>query len=73
MVGRQAIGGMMGKVEEALRRLELAVARLERAARGQAEGESAAKAEYAALADTTEGVAGRLDAVIGRLDRVLEG
>ena len=67
----------MGKVQDALQRLEAAVARLERvshhAANGEAQLLAAARADYAALADTTDAVAQRLDAVIGRLDRVLEG
>jgi len=69
----------MGKTTEALGRLERAVARLEKAAR-LGDGEKtrngalqAMKADYAALVATTETVAARLDAAIGRLDRVLEG
>jgi hypothetical protein len=69
----------MGKIEDAVARLEQAVARLERAAARNAEGTaarhgalSAAKAEYAALSHVTDNVAMRLDAAIGRLDRVLE-
>lgn len=66
---------------DALGRLERAVARLEKAAShaGQhdktknAAALATAKADYAALAATTESVAARLDAAIGRLDRVLEG
>ncbi len=67
----------MEKLEEALRRLEQSVVRLETAMRRAADGAAvhlaAVKADYAALADTTETVAARLDAMIGRLDRVLEG
>ena len=69
----------MSKLEAAAKRLELAVARLERAARhaGGADSErlnaalSAAKAEYAALEQTTSRVATRLDATIERLNTVL--
>jgi len=70
----------MGRLEEAVKRLERAVARLEKAAIGVGEGEAtppgalaAAKADYAALLETTESVATRLDAAILRLDRALEG
>jgi len=65
----------MGKVQEALQRLEAAVTRLELASGRHEDGGllAIAKAEYAALADTTAAVAHRLDVVIGRLDRVLEG
>ena len=70
---RRRLGGAMTKMEQAIRRLEQAVARLEQAARRAADGEAAVKAEFTALADTTQGVASRLDAVIGRLNRVLEG
>lgn len=66
----------MEKVEAVLRRLESAVARLERAlegAGGDRGDAAAAQARYAALAETTDAVAQRLEAVIGRLDRVLEG
>ena len=57
----------MGKVQDSLTRLEEAVARLERAARREAEG---VNGKDAAGIDT---VAKRLDAVIGRIDRALEG
>jgi hypothetical protein len=69
----------MSKLETAAHRLELAVARLERAAR-QAGGDerqllaaalSEAKAEYSALEQTTSRVATRLDATIERLNAVL--
>jgi hypothetical protein len=69
----------MSKLETAAQRLELAVARLERAA-SQADGGdgrrlvaalSEAKAEYSALEQTTSRVAARLDATIERLNAVL--
>ncbi len=70
----------MSKVEDAVDRLERAVMRLENAMDrlGQSDENrdaalTAAKADYAALATTTERVAARLDAAIGRLDRALEG
>lgn len=67
----------MAKLQEALRRLEEAVSRLESAARGAVDGDAsrhaASQADFGSLAHTTEAVAQRLDAVIGRLDRVLEG
>jgi hypothetical protein len=67
----------MAKLHEALRRLEEAVARLELAARGAVDGDAhrpaPARADHAAFTTTTAAVAQRLDAVIGRLDRVLEG
>ncbi len=70
----------MGKLDEAMRRLEGAVARLEKAAGRVADGDAArhgalaaAKADYATLLDTTDSVALRLDAAILRLDRALEG
>ena len=37
------------------------------------ERRSSSAADYALLADTTGAIAQRLDAVIGQLDRVLEG
>jgi exonuclease VII small subunit len=70
----------MGKLEDAVKRLERAVARLEKALGRAADADaarhgalSAAQADYAALLETTESVAGRLDAAILRLDRALEG
>jgi exonuclease VII small subunit len=70
----------MGKLEDAVKRMERAVARLEKAASRVADGDkahhgalAAAKADYAALLDTTDSVAARLDAAILRLDRALEG
>jgi len=70
----------MGKLEDAMARLERAIARLERAADRVAQGGTsehaallAAQADYAALSAIGDGVAARLDAAIGRLDRVLEG
>lgn len=72
--------GRMGRLDEAVKRLERAVTRLERAAtRASADDATrhgalaAAKADYAALLETTETVALRLDAAILRLDRALEG
>jgi exonuclease VII small subunit len=69
----------MGKLEDAVARLERAIARLERAADRIAQGEKsdhaallAAQADHAALSAISDGVAARLDAAIGRLDRVLE-
>jgi hypothetical protein len=69
----------MGNLGEAVTRLERAVARLEKAAGRSGEGErtrhialAGAKADYAALLATTDSVAARLDAAIGRLDRALE-
>jgi len=70
----------MGRLDEAVKRLEDAVERLEKAATRAAESDAtqngalaAAKADYAALLQTTENVAVRLDAAIVRLDRALEG
>jgi exonuclease VII small subunit len=70
----------MSKLDDAVKRLERAVARLEKAASRVADGDktrhgalAAAQADYAALLDTTESVATRLDAAILRLDRALEG
>lgn len=70
----------MGKLDDAVKRLERAVARLEKAAPRAADGDkarpgalAAVKADYAALLETTESVASRLDAAILRLDRALEG
>jgi hypothetical protein len=56
----------MGKVEEALTRLEEAIQRLERATRRGVDGAGAKGL------DGIDSVAKRLDAVIGRIDRVLE-
>ena len=65
----------MGKVQDALSRIEAAVARLERTSLGRSNGHasSAAQTDHAAVAELTESDARRLDAVIGRLDRALEG
>jgi len=67
----------VAKLQDALRRLEAAVSRLELASRGASDGNAtrhaAAHADFGPLAETAEAVAQRLDAVIGRLDRVLEG
>ena len=77
-------GEKISKLEAAAQRLELAVARLERASGragdGASDGESKkilaaalseAKADYAALEQTTSRVATRLDATIERLNAVL--
>lgn len=70
----------MGKLEDAMARLERAIARLERAADRVTQGEksehaalAAAQADYATLSTMNDSIAARLDAAIGRLDRVLEG
>jgi hypothetical protein len=65
----------MPKIQDALSRMEAAVARLERAmlARGNGHGAGVGPADHAALADVTDALARRIDAVIGRLDRALEG
>jgi hypothetical protein len=70
----------MSKLEDAVKRLDRAVARLEKIAARVADGDktrpgalAAAQADYAALLDTTESVATRLDAAILRIDRALEG
>lgn len=69
----------MSRLDEAVRHLERAIARLESAASQSADGPvalgavAAAKADYSALLETTEMVASRLDAAILRLDRALEG
>jgi hypothetical protein len=74
-------GKTEGKLEQAAKRLELAVTRLERAMHhvGGDDAESKrlvaalaeAKAEYSALEQTTSRVATRLDATIERLNTVL--
>jgi hypothetical protein len=70
----------MSKLETAVARLERAIARLETAAGRLGESQKAQRAktgvsadDFAALSTMTETVAARLDAAIGRLDRVLEG
>jgi len=70
----------MSKLDDALGRLERAVARVEKALDAMGENERtriatlvAAQADYSALAATTDRVASRLDAAIIRLDRALEG
>jgi phage shock protein A len=65
----------MSRLEQAARRLEQAVARLETAAQRANQGAASrsTKPDHAALADATATVARRLDAMIGRIDRVLEG
>jgi hypothetical protein len=60
----------MGKVQESLTRLEAAIQRLERAARRGGDGAAATGGKNL---DGIDNVAKRLDAVIGRIDRVLEG
>jgi hypothetical protein len=70
----------MSKLETAAQRLELAVARLERASRQAVGGEgerlavalNETKAEFSALEQTTSRVAARLDATIERLNAVLK-
>jgi hypothetical protein len=54
-------------------RLEKAAARLADGGKTRNGALAAMKADYAALMATTETVAARLDAAIGRLDRALEG
>lgn len=69
----------MATLDDAVKRLDRAVARLEKASdgvdpdRAQDEALAHAKADYAALLETTNSVAARLDAAIARLDRALEG
>ena len=63
----------MGKVQDSFTRLEDAIARLELAARRKPDGKGAASADHASLAVAADAVAVRLDAMIGRIDRVLEG
>jgi exonuclease VII small subunit len=70
----------MTTLDDAVKRLERAVARLEKASGRMAEGAkahngrlSAAEADHAALLETTEHIATRLDAAILRIDRALEG
>jgi hypothetical protein len=70
----------MASLEDAVKRLERAVLRLEQASDGMGErgaahngALAAARADYAALQQTTESVASRLDAAIMRIDRALEG
>jgi len=59
----------MAEIDEATKRLEAAIERLERVA-----GKSPARArpEINVLAQTAAQVATRLDTAIGRLDRILE-
>ncbi|HWI26037.1 MAG TPA: hypothetical protein VN668_03650 [Stellaceae bacterium] len=75
---KDALG--MARLEDAVKRLERAVMRLEQASLQQGDADAArngplatAQSDYAALLETTETVAARLDAAILRLDRVLEG
>lgn len=69
----------MSRLDEAIRHLERAIARLESTASRCTDGAVArhdvvaAKGDYGALLETTEMVASRLDAAILRLDRALEG
>jgi hypothetical protein len=60
----------MSKVQDALTRLEAAITRLERAARRGGDGHGTRRGDGAAIA--VDAVAQRLDAMIGRIDRVLE-
>jgi chromosome segregation ATPase len=59
----------MSKIDEALARLERAIDHLEEAAD---KAQSRPKLETTVLAQTATQVAARLDAAIGRLDRILE-
>jgi hypothetical protein len=61
----------MNNVDEAAKRLEQAVARLETASRRVGDGKAAGKAG-AGLADVTATVAARLEEAILRIDRLLE-
>ncbi|HZB93876.1 MAG TPA: hypothetical protein VE397_20680 [Stellaceae bacterium] len=70
----------MASLDEALKHLERAIERLERASdrigeQGGAQNgaSSEIEADYAALMETTDTVAARLDAAILRIDRALEG
>ena len=63
----------MGKVQDSLTRLDDAIARLELAARRKPDGKGAQGADRTSLAVATDAIAARLDAMIGRIDRVLEG
>jgi adenylosuccinate lyase len=70
----------MGKLEDVMARLERAIARLEQTADRVIQGEKskhaalqASQADEATLSAINESIAARLDAAIGRLDRVLEG
>ena len=60
---------MMAKLDEATKRLESAIERIERVV-GKASAR--AKPEANVLAQTAAQVAARLDSAIGRLDRILE-
>jgi hypothetical protein len=66
----------MVRLLEATQRLERAVSRLEAALRGRGAGDAQrlteSQADFAALTETAQSVAARLDAAIGRLDRALE-
>lgn len=62
----------MSDLDEAARKLDLAVQRLEAASKRTAETKSAAPAGGAALAETTANVAARLEEAILRIDRLLE-
>ncbi|MDE2229025.1 MAG: hypothetical protein KGL11_08300 [Alphaproteobacteria bacterium] len=61
----------MGRLEQAAKRLEQAVVRLESAA--EAVSDKAAPPRESAAGRPPADVAARIDAVINRLDRVLEG
>ena len=62
----------MGNVDDAAKRLEQAVTRLETASRQVGDGKATAKSSPA-LADATAAVAARLEEAILRIDRLLEG
>jgi hypothetical protein len=67
--GSLGSGETMAKLDEATKRLESAIERIERVV-GKAPAR--AKPEANVLAQTAAQVAARLDSAIGRLDRILE-
>ena len=62
----------MSDLDEAARKLDLAVQRLEAASKRTAETKLASPASAAAPAETTAAVAARLEEAILRIDRLLE-
>ncbi|HEV8015464.1 MAG TPA: hypothetical protein VGP48_08005 [Stellaceae bacterium] len=62
----------MSELDEAARKLDQAVERLEAASKRVGDGKPAGKAGSASLADTTASVAARLEEAILRIDRLLE-
>ncbi len=62
----------MSDLDEAARKLDMAVQRLEAASKRSAEAKPAAKGGSTLLADTTATVAARLEEAILRIDRLLE-